>query len=91
MIEITAIKLEGGSAHEHITDVLWRSAATALGHCPRLAIVSWLEESNENQAVLAGASGLLHVAVVRRPNQSPYIRTHKDGVWTDDLLSLPRF
>ena len=21
----------------------------------------------------------------------PYIRTHADGVWTDNLLALPRF
>jgi hypothetical protein len=91
MIEITAIRFEGGSTHEHITDVLWRSAATALGHCPREAIVSWLDESNENQGVLADGSGWVHIAVVRPPDTSPYIRAQRDGVWTDDLLALPRF
>jgi hypothetical protein len=91
MIEITAIRFEEGSMHEHVTDVLWRSAATSLGQCPRQAIVDWLDESNENQAVVADGSGWVHIAVVRRPNQSPHIRTHRDGVWTDDLLALPRF
>jgi uncharacterized protein DUF3892 len=91
MIEITAIRLEDGSTHEHITDVLWRSAATTLGHCPRQALVDWLGESNENQAVVAGRSGWVHVAVLIRPNRPPYIRTHADGVWTDDLMALPTF
>jgi len=91
MIEITAIRFEGGPAHEHITDVMWRSAATGLGHCPRLAIVSWLEESNENRAVVADGSGWVDLAVVRRPDTSPYIRAQRDRVWTDDLLALPGF
>jgi Protein of unknown function (DUF3892) len=91
MIEITAIRFEGGSAHEDITDVLWRSAATALGHCPREAIIGWLDESNENRAAVADGSGWVDVAVVRRPSQSPYIRARRDGVWRDDLLALPRF
>lgn len=91
MIEITAIRLEEGSTHEHITNVLWRSAATALGQCPRQAIVDWLTESNENHAVVADGSGWVHIAVVQRPNQPPYIRTHADGVWTDNLLELPTF
>jgi hypothetical protein len=91
MIEVTAIKLEGGSAHEHITHLLWRSAATALGQCPRQAIVLWLGESNENHAVVDGGSGWVHIAVVRRLNQSPYVRANRDGLWTDDLLALPRF
>jgi hypothetical protein len=91
MIEITAIKLEGGAAHEHIKHVLWRSASASQGLCPREAIIDWLTESHENQAVVADGSGLVHIAVVRRPNQSPHIRTHRNGVWTDDLLALPRF
>jgi hypothetical protein len=91
MIEITAIRLEEGSTHEHITNVLWRSAATALGQCPRQAIVDWLAERNENQAVVADGSGWVHIAVVHRPNQPAYIRTHADGVWTDNLLALPTF
>ncbi|HEU4684372.1 MAG TPA: DUF3892 domain-containing protein [Nitrospira sp.] len=28
------------------------------------------------------------VGVVRRPGQPPYLRTHVDGNWNDDLLAL---
>jgi hypothetical protein len=91
MIEITAIRFEGGSAHEHITHVLWRSSATALGQCPPDAIIRWLEESNENEAALAVRSGWVQLAVVRRAKATSHLRAHRDGVWTDDLLALPRF
>lgn len=91
MIEITGIRLDGGNGHEHITDVLWRSAATSLAYSPRQTIVDWLGESNENQAVVADGSELVQVAVVRRPNKPPYLRTRADGVWSDNLLSLPTF
>jgi hypothetical protein len=91
MIEITAIRFEGGNEHEHITHVLWRSAATALGHSPSRAIVDWLDESTDNQAVIADHSTTVPVAVVRRPNEPPYLRTRADGTWTDQLLSLPTF
>jgi hypothetical protein len=91
MIQITAIRLEGGCAHEHITHVLWRSAATALGQCPCEAIVDWLAESNDNQAVVADGSAWVDIAVLRRPDAAPYIQARRDGVCTDDLLRLPRF
>jgi hypothetical protein len=92
MIEITAIRVEGGAGHEHITDVLWRSAATALGQSPRQAIIDWLMVSDQNQAVVVDGSAEIHtVAVVLGPDRPAYLRTRANGVWTDDLLSLPRF
>jgi hypothetical protein len=30
------------------------------------------------------------VGVVRPPVGPPYLRTHADGVWTNNLLALPR-
>jgi Protein of unknown function (DUF3892) len=91
MIEITGIRFDGGDGHEHISDVLWRSAATSLACSPRQAIVDWLEKSNENQAVVAGGSAEVQVAVVRRSDQPPYLRARADGVWSDELLGLPSF
>jgi hypothetical protein len=91
MIEITAIRVTDGLAHEHITDVLWRSAGTSQGQTSRQAIVDWLSASSANQAVVADGPDYVRVAVVRPANQSRYIRTHRDGVWTDDLLALPTF
>jgi len=91
VIEITGIRLEGGEGHEHISDVLWRSAATPLACASRQTLVDWLAEGNENQAIVADGSAWVHVAVVRRANEPPYLRTHADGLWTDNLLSLPTF
>jgi hypothetical protein len=91
MIEITAIRLDGGEGHEHISDVLWRSAATSLACSSRQAIVDWLEESNENEAVTGDGPAQVQVAVVRRSNQLPFLRTRAGGVWTDNLVSLPTF
>jgi hypothetical protein len=56
MIEITAIRLEGGRGHEHITGVLWRRATTSQGVTMRQAIVDWLSQSSENEAVVAEMS-----------------------------------
>lgn len=42
MIQSTAIRLAGGEAHEHITDVRWRSASTSAGQSTRPAIVAVL-------------------------------------------------
>lgn len=91
MIEITAIRLQGGEGHEHITDVMWRRETTSIGQTARQAIVDWLDESNDNAAVVADGSSWVRLAVVRRPNQPPYLRTRADGSWTDHLLSLPNF
>jgi Protein of unknown function (DUF3892) len=91
MIQITAIKLVGGDGHEHITDVRWHSASTCAGQSTREAVVEWLSASSANQAVVAEASKHVSVAVVRPTNEPAYIRTQADGVWTDNLLALPRF
>jgi len=34
----------------------------------------------------------IHVRrAVKRSGTTPYLRTHANGVWTDNLLSLPHF
>jgi Protein of unknown function (DUF3892) len=91
VIEITAIRLAGGQNHEHVAEVLWRSAATALGHGSRQSVIEWLSASSDNRAVVARGSESVQFAVVRESNQAPYLRARKDGQWTDDLLELPGF
>ena len=91
VIEITAIRLAGGDGHEHVAEVLWRSAATALGHSPPAAIIDWLSASSDNQAVIARGGEPVRLAVVREPCRPPYLRARKDGEWIDDMLRLPRF
>jgi hypothetical protein len=90
-IEITAIRLQGGNGHEHITLVRWRSPTTAMGLAMRPRIVDWLSQRSQNEAILAHGTTQIQVAIQRRPNQPPLLRTRVDGRWTDHLLSLPKF
>lgn len=92
MIQITAIRLKGGSGHEHISDVQWRNTSTGqAGQSTRQAIVDWLSESRANQAVVADGTQWVYVAVYPPTGQRAYIRTHSDQKWTDNLLALPSF
>jgi hypothetical protein len=90
VIEITAIRLEGGTGHEHVAAVMWRSGAS-VGQSPTSAIVEWLGLSRQNEAVAADGSRLLALEVVWSAGAPPHLRTRVAGAWTDDLLSLPRF
>lgn len=91
MIEITAIHLEGSATHEHIGMLHWRNLQSGVtGQSTRQAVVNWLEESTANQAVVARDGGWVYVGVWP-VHGIKYLRTHADGVWTDNLLALPRF
>lgn len=92
MIEITAIRLAGGAGHEHISFLQWRNIQTgAAGQSTRQAIVEWLEESKANQAIVTAGGRRAYVAVRSNAGGPKYLRTHADGDWNDNLLSLPRF
>jgi len=93
MIEITAIRLTAaGKGHEHIASLQWRNSQTgAAGQSSREIIVNWLEESKANQAVVANNGSWVYVAVRRPEGRVPYVQTHADGEWRDNLLALPQF
>ena len=92
MIEITAIRLEGDTKHEHISSLQWRNIQTgAAGQSTRQAIVDWLEESKANQAVVVRDGNRTYVGVRRPKNRPKYLSTFANGEWTDNLLALPRF
>jgi hypothetical protein len=92
MIEIRAIRLSGGSGHEHINSLQWRNTQTgATGQSTRQAIVEWLDESKANQAVVANNGTWVYVGVRRPKDGPPYLSTYADGDWTDNLLALPWF
>jgi hypothetical protein len=97
MIEITAVRLAGGSRHPHIAAVLWRAAAaraksaSTSGQSQLRELIDWLGMSPENHAVVDDGSAYCLVAVVRPHGRPPFIRTRADGAWTNALLALPRF
>jgi hypothetical protein len=91
LIELTAVRLEGGDGHEHVRILMWCSAATPAGVISRQGLVDWLSSSDSNRAVVLDGGRSVQVEVVRSASRPPCLRTRADGVWTDDLLALPRF
>jgi hypothetical protein len=91
MIQIIAIRMSGGTTHQHITDLKWENTSTtSQGESSRQQVVDWLSIEG-NQAIVRAPSRTVYVGVVRPAQSSAYLRTYADGVWTDNLLALQRF
>lgn len=89
MIEITAVHMANGALHQHIASVRWVNPSNAnVGQTARADMVTWLQ-ANGNRAVVQSGPRQVEVGVVDA--NPPYLRTYADGVWTDNLLALPRF
>lgn len=90
-IRITAIRLSGGTQHEHIVRLWWTNPATGkTGENTRSEIVSWIETSDGKAYVDDGAGHRANVSVVKPKVGASYLRTYADGLWTNNLLALPR-
>lgn len=89
---ITHIRLSGTTKnHEYITDYKWQEDGTVnSGTSPKATMVDWIGNKNIT-AYVSNGYVKANVAVVNPSGGSPYLRTHADGVWTDNLLSLPTF
>lgn len=86
-IRIIAVHLDGGDEHEHIAEVEWKNLEFGnTGESSVDALMRWLDEA-ENVAVVGRAK----VDVVRSPTGSSWLQAVRDGFWSDDLLSLPRY
>jgi hypothetical protein len=87
-IRITAVHLDGGDEHEHIAEVEWQNLEWGnVGESSVESVMRWLGEA-ENIAVVGQRS---RVDVVRSPTGSSWLQAVKDGFWSNDLLSLPRY
>lgn len=88
MIYIYEVHMSGGEGHEHIEAVRWKDPNSLEGAENRTAdIVSWIEDGGE--AYACGGGHLARVAVV--DVSPPYLRTHADGYYNDNLLGLRRY
>lgn len=89
-IQITAVRLSGGGSHEHIVHLWWTSSDdNSTGDSTREQVVTFIEGGGS--AFVADASRhRVSVGVVTPAHGSKYLRTYADGVWTDNLLALPR-
>ena len=90
-IRITAVRLEGGQAHEHIVRLWWINPATSkTGDNSRAQLVSWIETQNGKAYVEDASGDRADVGVVTPTYGDKYLRTYADGKWTNNLLALPR-
>ena len=56
----------------------------------RSEMVAWIEDKDGKAYVDDDRGHRVPVAVVKPSSGPKYLRTYADGVWTDNLLSLPR-
>ena len=91
-VRITHIRLSGArKANEYITHVKWQADVTGrIGVSSRETMVDWLE-AKKGRAYVDNGAARAPVGVVRPDGGPPYLRTHVDGAWTDNLLALPTF
>jgi len=93
MIQFTARRMSSsGTGHEHIDQLKWvNPASQEIGTSDvRPTLVTWVRANPGQSFVQDSSSGVkAYVGVVEGP--PPYLRTYADGVWTNNLLSLPTF
>lgn len=88
MLYITAIHLEGGQRHEHITQVHYTLGKHGTTYqCSRADMVAKIRSGA--QVRVSGPAGDVDVLVV--DTNPAYLRTAANGQWSDNLLALPRF
>lgn len=90
MVVITHVRMsQPGSRHDHIVEVKWRNPDDGkVGSNTVAQMVDFIENKKGKVKVTDGRN-TVDVGVVKETPK--YIRTYADGVWSDNLLSLPRF
>lgn len=84
---ITCITKPQNGSHEHITHVgnsgeNWRlTVQDVIKNIEAKANTFYVLDPKTSKRAIVG--------IVRPTNHAPYIRTYADGVWNDNLLSLP--
>lgn len=87
---INAIRQAGGDKHQHIVHLWWieRENGSA-GNGTRAEMVDYIERGGRAY-VDDGRGHVAAVGVVTPASGPKYVQTYADGVWTDNLLALPR-
>lgn len=74
------------STHEHITHI---GNAESSWRITRESAIERIEAKRESFYTLDPISRQkAYIGVVREPGKAPYLRTHADGRWNNNLLSL---
>lgn len=86
-VQVTCItKSSSNGGHEHITHL---GAKSGQWKWTREKVIASIDAKTNTFYVMNAAGKRADVGVVRPAGQAPYVRTYADGVWTDNLLSLP--
>ncbi|WP_371832091.1 DUF3892 domain-containing protein [Rhodococcoides fascians] len=81
----------GGTRNEHITDVYWRGdTGEGEGSATKAQMVDYINNRNFT-AYVRGPQSKVEVGTVHEAGVTPYLRTHANGYYNDNLLSLPTF
>ena len=88
VVYLNEIHMSGRAGHQHVTAVRWRNPSTgACGNSTRTEMVKWIQ--NGGKVYLRYGKADVKVSVVKA--NPPYLRSHADGTWNDNLLTLPRY
>ena len=88
-VQVTCItKPHPQSPHEHISHL---GSASGQWKWSREQVIASIDARTNTFYVLDPYNGKRsEVGVVRVPGKAPYLRTHADGDWNNNLLSLPQ-
>lgn len=90
-VEITHVRYGGNQKTESsIEHYRWTNRADGnVGTNDKPSMVEWVDGGG--RAYVGSGAARAEVGVVRPSGERPYLRTHADGRWTNNLLSLPTF
>jgi hypothetical protein len=78
------------SSHEHITHI-GNGNANPPWRWTREQVIASIDAKTNTFFVIDPRTGRrADIAVVREAGRAPFLRTHADGLWNDNLLSLPQ-
>lgn len=91
-VKCIAIRMtHNGYHHEHISEIQWvQDGSSDKAVSTREKMVEWIEGGGK--AYVKDAKGDIAYLGVRVSSLgNKYVQTYADGIWTDNLLALPRF
>ena len=92
-IRITCISKSGGyheDPHHAISRLGWKNEENGkTGNNSRLEIYNWIKTENGTAYVRDGKGNAASVRTREHANGTKFLQTYADGIWTDNLLSLP--
>ena len=92
-VRVTCITKSGGdheNPHAAISDLGWVNEETSnRGSSTRLQMYDWIKNKSGVAYVRDARGNQVVVGAAETTRGTKYVRTHADGIWTDNLLALP--